>query len=94
VGYTSRKGFCIKQPLGINTFGSKPKKITLFLNLSNPEEYTSLLADTKTDILTTDKATWWVEVEHGCRGNTTEIFQNCSSKNIKNFIFLNGNHHS
>jgi hypothetical protein len=43
VGY--RKGFCIKQPVGINTFGGMPKKFALFLNLSNPEEYTDIASD-------------------------------------------------
>ncbi|XP_037039723.1 uncharacterized protein LOC119077677 [Bradysia coprophila] len=38
LGY--RKGKCISQPIGINTFGGYPKAIAVFLNLQSPSEYT------------------------------------------------------
>ncbi|KAG4075855.1 hypothetical protein HA402_003681 [Bradysia odoriphaga] len=38
LGY--RKGKCISQPIGINTFGGYPKTIAIFLNLESPSEYT------------------------------------------------------
>lgn len=38
VGY--RHGKCIKQPIGINTFGSYPQRIATFLQLPSSSEYT------------------------------------------------------
>lgn len=66
VGY--RGGNCIKLPVGINTFGSMPKKIASFLNLPDPQEYTghcfrrsstSLLADSGADLLTMKRHGGW-----------------------------------
>lgn len=63
-----RKGQCIKQPVGINTFGAIPKNIALFLGLPDSSGYTghcfrrssaSLLADSGADILTLKRHGAW-----------------------------------
>lgn len=63
-----KNGKCTKQAVGINTFGSLPKNIASFLNLSSPEQYTghcfrrssaSLLADNGADILTVKRHGGW-----------------------------------
>ena len=63
-----KNGKCTQQPVGINTFGSLPKNIALFLKLSSPEQYTghcfrrssaSLLADNGVDILTLKRHGGW-----------------------------------
>lgn len=66
VGY--RNGKCIKQPVGINTFGKMPYNIASFLGLPNPKLYTghcfrrssaSLLADSGVDLLTVKRHGGW-----------------------------------
>lgn len=63
-----RKGKCTSQPVGINTFGTMPKKIAEFLNLPQSEEYTghcfrrsstSLLADAGADMSTLKRHGGW-----------------------------------
>lgn len=66
VGY--RNGKCIKQPVGINTFGKMPENIASFLKLPTPKEYTghcfrrsstSLLADSGADLLSVKRHGGW-----------------------------------
>lgn len=63
-----RQGVCIRQPVGINTLASMPKKIASFLNLPHVNEYTghcfrrsstSLLADSGADLLTVKRHGGW-----------------------------------
>ncbi|KAJ8915478.1 hypothetical protein NQ315_003241 [Exocentrus adspersus] len=62
------QGVCIRQPVGINTFGNMPKNIASFLNLPYPEQYTghcfrrsstSILADSGADLLTIKRHGGW-----------------------------------
>lgn len=66
VGY--RNGRCIKQAVGINTFGKMPSSIASYLGHSNPQQYTghcfrrssaSLLADSGADLLTVKRHGGW-----------------------------------
>ncbi|KAJ8912394.1 hypothetical protein NQ315_013460 [Exocentrus adspersus] len=63
-----RQGVCIRQPVGINTFGNMPKNIASFLNLPYLEQYTghcfrrsstSILADSGADLLTIKRHGGW-----------------------------------
>jgi integrase len=63
-----RDGRCSQQVIGINTFGSMPKTVALFLKLKDPESYTghtfrrtsaTLLADSGADLLTLKRHGGW-----------------------------------
>jgi cyclophilin family peptidyl-prolyl cis-trans isomerase len=63
-----RDGRCSQQVIGINSFGSMPKTVALFLKLKDPESYTghtfrrtsaTLLADSGADLLTLKRHGGW-----------------------------------
>lgn len=63
-----RNGRCSKQVIGINSFGSMPKSVAIFLKLEEPESYTghtfrrssaTLLADSGADLLTLKRHGGW-----------------------------------
>jgi integrase len=92
VGY--RKGKCIRQPVGINTFGSMPKAIATFLKLPHPELYTghcfrrsstSMLADSGADLLTVKRHGGWKSnsVAEGYIDTSKENKKNVAKKNFR-----------
>jgi integrase len=66
--FNYRDGRCSQQVIGINSFGSMPKTVALFLKLKDPEYYTghtfrrtsaTLLADFGADLLTLKRHGGW-----------------------------------
>jgi integrase len=66
--FNYRDGRCSQQVIGINSFGSMPKTVALFLKLKDPEYYTghtfrrtsaTLLADSGADLLTLKRHGGW-----------------------------------
>lgn len=86
-----RGGKCMKQPVGINSFGVLPKQIASYLHLEHPETYTghcfrrsstSLLADSGADLLTVKRHGGWRSntVAEGYIENSAENKKIISSK--------------
>lgn len=86
-----RQGVCIRQPVGIHTFGGMPKTIASFLNLPHPEVYTghcfrrsstSMLADSGADLLTVKRHGGWKSssVAEGYIDNSKENKKNVAKK--------------
>lgn len=90
---TYRKGKCLSQPVGVNTFGKIPQKIAEFLKLPNPSAYTghcfrrisaTLLANTGADILCLKRHGGW-KSSTVAEGYIDDSVQN-KVKNAQNII--------